>query len=53
MSLHTRRHQGPLKPSSCATLTLNSHWGGAAQAKKVLHLCAQGRSGHVGLIVTL
>ena len=34
MSLHTWRHQGPCKPSSCTTCTLNSHWGRAATGKK-------------------
>ena len=28
--------QGPHKPSSCATFTLNSHWGRAATGKKSL-----------------
>ena len=36
MSLHTWHHQGPRKPSSCATFTLNSHWGRAATGKKSL-----------------
>ena len=36
MSLHTWHHQGPHKPSSCATFTLNSHWGRAATGKKSL-----------------
>ena len=34
MSLHTWCHQGPCKPSSCATFTLNSYWGRAATGKK-------------------
>ena len=34
MSLHTWCCQGPLKPSSCATFTLNSHWSRAASGKK-------------------
>ena len=34
LSLHTWRCQGPRKPSSCATFTLNSHWGRAATGKK-------------------
>ena len=34
MSLHTWRCQGPHKPSSCTTFTLNSHWGRAATGKK-------------------
>ena len=42
MSLHTWCHQGPCKPSSCATFMLNSHWGRAATGKKVLGLCEQG-----------
>ena len=33
VSLHTWRHPGPRKPSSCATFTLNSHWGRAATGK--------------------
>ena len=53
MSLHTWRHQGPHKPSSCTTFTLNSHSGRAATGKKVLHLCAQGHFGHVKLFATL
>ena len=36
MSLHTWHRQGPHKPSSCATFTLNSHWGRAATVKKIL-----------------
>ena len=36
MSLPTWRHQGPCKLSSCATFTLNSHWGRAATGKKSL-----------------
>ena len=36
MSLHTWLHQGPCKPSSCATFTLNPHWGRAATGKKIL-----------------
>ena len=34
MSLHTLRHQGPHKPSSCTTFTPNSNWGTAATGKK-------------------
>ena len=34
MSLHTWHCQGPHKPSSCATFTLNSHWTEFPQAKK-------------------
>ena len=34
MSLYTLCHQGPCKPSSCATFTLNSHWGRPATGKK-------------------
>ena len=34
--LHTWHHQGPCKPSSCATFKLNSHWGRAATGKKRL-----------------
>ena len=36
VSLHTWGHQGPRKPSSCATFTLNSHWGTAAAGKSSL-----------------
>ena len=36
VSLNTWRHQGPHKPSSCTTFTLNSHWGRAATGKKSL-----------------
>ena len=36
MSLHTWHRQGPRKPRSCATFTLNSHWGRAATGKKSL-----------------
>ena len=36
MSLHTWHRQGPHKPSSCATFTLNSYWGRAATGKKSL-----------------
>ena len=45
VSLHTWCHQGPCKPSSCATFTLNPHCDRAAtgKKKKVLYLCAQGR----------
>ena len=35
MSLHTWRHQGPRKPSSCTTLMLNSHRGKASTGKKI------------------
>ena len=34
MSLHTCRHQGPCKPGTCATFTLNPYWGRAAAGKK-------------------
>ena len=52
MSLNTWRHQGPCKPSSCTTFTLNSHWAELPQAKKkkkkkVLCLCALGHLGPV------
>ena len=36
MSLHTWHRQGPHKPSSCATFTLNSHWGRATTGQKCL-----------------
>ena len=36
MSLHIWHRQGPCKPSSCTTFTLNSHWGRAATGKKSL-----------------
>ena len=35
MSLHTWPHQGPHKPSSCITFTLNSHWSRLATGKKI------------------
>ena len=46
MSLNTWRCQGPHKPSSCTTFTLNSYWSRAATSKKrkkikVLCLCTQ------------
>ena len=34
MSLHTWHPLGPRKPSSCATFTLNSHWGRVVTGKK-------------------
>ena len=36
MSLHTWHHQGPRKPSSCATFMLSSPWGRTATGKKRL-----------------
>ena len=49
MSLHTWCHQGPHKPSSCTSpLT-----GELPQAKKVLHLCAQGHFSHVWTLYTV
>ena len=36
MSLHTWHHQGPHKPSSCATFMLSPHWGRATTGKKSL-----------------
>ena len=57
MSLHTWCRQGPRKPSSCTTFTLNSHWGRAAtgqkKKKKVLHLCTQGHFSSIQLFATL
>ena len=48
MSLHTWCCQGPCKPSSCATFTLNSHWGRATTGKKkIFRLCMQDHFGHV------
>ena len=47
MSLHIWCHQGPHKPSSCSTFTLNSHWGRAATGKKGLHLCTHGHFSRV------
>ena len=43
MSLNTRRHQGPCKPSSCSTFTLHSHWAELPQAKKksLVFMCAE------------
>ena len=40
MSLRTWCCQGPCKPSSCATVTLTSHWGTAATGKKSLGIYA-------------
>ena len=34
-SRHTWRRQGPRKPSSCATFTINCHWSRAATGKKM------------------
>ena len=34
MSLDNWHHEGPCKPSSCTTFTLNSHWGKTATGKK-------------------
>ena len=34
VSLHTSRRQGPRKPSSCTTFTLNPRWGRAATGEK-------------------
>ena len=56
MSLHAWRPQGPHKPSSCTTFTLNPHWGRAAtgkKKKKVLRLRMQGQFGRVQLFATL
>ena len=36
MSLHTWLRQGPRKPRSHATFTLNSHWGKAVTGKRSL-----------------
>ena len=52
MSLHTWRRQGPRDPGSCATFTLNPHWGRAATGKKSC-VCTQRRFGHVQLFATL
>ena len=53
VSLHTRRHQAPHKPSSCTTFRLKPHWGRAATGKKVLGLFMRGHFGHFQLFVTL
>ena len=37
---HTWRRQGPHKPSSCTTFTLNPHWGRAATGKTMSHVYA-------------
>ena len=34
VSLHTSRRQGPRKPNSCTTFTLNPRWGRAATGEK-------------------
>ena len=39
MFLHSWRHQGPHKPSSCAPFMLSPHWGRAATGKRDLHVC--------------
>jgi len=39
VSLHTLCHQDPCQLSSCATFTLNSHWGRAAIGKKKKKSC--------------
>ena len=44
MPLYTWHHQGARKPSSCATFTLSTHWGGAATGRKSLG------SMHTGLL---
>ena len=53
MSLHTWRRQGPHKPSSCTTFTLNSHWGRAATGKKSLAPMHTGSLCSVRLVATL
>jgi len=54
VSLHTLCQQGPRKPSSCATFTLNFHWDRAATGKKeALFLHTQSHFGCVQLFVTL
>ena len=50
MSLHTQCRQGPCKPSSYTTFTLNSHWGRAATGKISL---ASMRTGSLQLCLTL
>ena len=47
LSLNIWCHQGPCKPSSGITLTLNSHWGRAATGEKILLLYLQGHFGSV------
>ena len=51
MFLHTWRRQGPRKPSSCTTFTLNSHWGRAATGKR--NSLAFVRTGSLQLCPTL
>ena len=53
MSLHSSYHQGPHKPSSCATFMLTSHWGRTATGKKSLVPLQQGCFSSVWLFVTL
>ena len=53
MSLDIWSHQGPRKPSSCATFMINPHWGRAATGKKSLVPICTGRFSSVQLIVTL
>ena len=42
MSLHTWHHQGPHKPSSCATFMLSSHWSRAAVVEIIPQLKPRG-----------
>ena len=50
MSLHTWHRQGP-QPNSCATFTLNSHWGRAATGS--FRLGVQGHFSSIQLFATL
>ena len=53
MSLHAWHHQGPHKPSSCATLRSTLTGAELPQAKNALHLCIQGRFSPVQLFAAL
>ena len=53
VSLQSWCHQGPCKPRSCATFTLDPYWDRAATGKEVLHLSMQGCFGHVQLFAML
>ena len=53
MSLHSWSCQGTLKPSNCATFTLNFTGAELPQAKKFLHLYMLGCFGSVLLFTTL
>ena len=54
MYLQTWHWQFPLKPSSCTTFKLNSHWGRAATGKKKKKMsCVFMRAGLLQSCLTL